>query len=109
RGRQPGTAAFRVAQAAQVLDEPQPHGLGDVGGFGAEEAVAPDDRPHQAAEAVDDLVPGSLIATGCRRYQAAGRGVIRHLAMLEDGPGISRDPQVSRFAAAHGPPLASPA
>ena len=29
--------------------------------------------------------------------------------MLEDRLGNARDPQVSGFAAAHGPPLASPA
>ena len=47
RRRQPCAGTLGLAKAVDVLDEAQPHGLGHVGGLGAEQAAAPDHRPHE--------------------------------------------------------------
>jgi hypothetical protein len=60
-GADPGTEPGRIAQRLEVLQDPQPGLLEDVGGVGRAEAVVPADRPHPAAEPLHDPVPGLLV------------------------------------------------
>src|SRR5262249_48766625 len=69
RRREPGAEALRVADAAEVLDQAQPDRLRDVGRVGTREAVRAGRRPDKALEALDELVPGGLVAGGGCAYE----------------------------------------
>ncbi len=77
RGDQPAGQRGRVAEAAQVVDQVQPHRLHDVLGVGATEPVPEADRPDQRGVPLDDPVPGLLVAV-CRARHQVGDG---HLAV----------------------------
>ena len=62
RHGEPAPEALRVPDGIEVLQEPQPRGLDDVGRRVGGEAIATGDPPEERAEAVDQLVPRRLIA-----------------------------------------------
>jgi hypothetical protein len=64
RRGEPGAEPFRVADPVEVLDEPQPRRLRNVRSVLAREPVRARRRPDEAGEAIDDCLPGVLIA-GC--------------------------------------------
>jgi hypothetical protein len=89
RGDQPAGQRVRVAEAAEVVDQVQPHRLHDVLGVGASEPVPEADRPDQRGVPVDDLVPGPLVAVCRTRHQVGdGRLAGPRVAVL-DHHGIS--------------------
>ena len=59
--RQPRRKAFRLANPAGVLGEAQPHRLHDVVGRRRRQPVRTGDRPHEAGEPIDHLVPRPLV------------------------------------------------
>src|SRR5204863_9863554 len=64
RRGEPGAELFRLADSVEVLDEPQPRRLSHVGRVVMRQPVRASGCPDEAREAVDDLVPGDLVA-GC--------------------------------------------
>ena len=62
--REPRPEPLRLADPVEVLDEPEPRRLGDVGRVLAREPVRARGRPDEPREAVDDRVPGELVAGG---------------------------------------------
>ena len=69
RRRQPGGEAVGLTDPAAVLGQAQPHGLHDVVGRRRREAERPGDRPHEAGEALDELVPRRFVAIDDARQQ----------------------------------------
>ena len=75
RGEPAGQGAG-LAQAVEVLDQAQPHGLVDVVGIGRRETEPADHRGHQGEVAVHEGVPGGGVpGARCRRRAAPPREV----------------------------------
>ena len=62
RLNEPGRQGLRIAQAGKLRDEIEAHGLEDVGGFVAGEALLERNREDQPVIAVDQLAPRLLVA-----------------------------------------------
>jgi hypothetical protein len=75
--RQPRRQSFGLSDALAVFGEPQPDGLDDVVGGGAE-AIAAGDRPHEPTEFADEFVPCPLVALDDSSEQLPDVHDVRH-------------------------------
>src|SRR5215472_11008600 len=77
-GSQPSGQRGRLAQVAELFDEPQPHGLADIFDVGPAQLIARADRPHHRRVPFDDIVPGVLIAVGSPSHESDHGWVVTH-------------------------------
>src|SRR4051794_22481317 len=73
---QPAAEGVRIPDLREVLDQPQPARLHDVGRVAGPEPVPASDAPHKARVARDEIVPRALVATGRRADETCGRGAV---------------------------------
>jgi hypothetical protein len=62
--RQPCAGPRRIGQPVDVLEQPNPGGLRDIGGVGIAQPMRAPHGPDHAAELGDERVPTSLVAGG---------------------------------------------
>src|SRR5215467_5815266 len=77
-GGQPAGKSRGLAKRRQLLDQAEPHILGDVVGVRAVQPVAAADRPHQRGVSFDDLIPRALVTLGGSGDQGGNRGIVSH-------------------------------
>src|SRR5215472_19056080 len=77
-GGQPAGKSRGLAKRRQLLDQAEPHILGDVIGVRAVQPVAAADRPHQRRVPFDELVPRALVTPGGPGDQGGNRGIVSH-------------------------------
>ncbi|MDQ1396362.1 MAG: hypothetical protein QOG64_1621, partial [Acidimicrobiaceae bacterium] len=70
RGHQPATDAGRVLQPMEMLGQPEPCRLADVGGIHVIEPERPGHRPDHAGEPIHQPVPRIAVAPGGRLHEA---------------------------------------
>src|SRR5215472_4041423 len=77
-GSQPAGKSRGLAKRRQLLDQAEPHILGDVVSVCAVQPVTAADRPHQRPVTFDDLIPRALVTLGSLGDQSGNGRIVSH-------------------------------